>query len=132
MVKRRSTTVLCIGNNPVPLNLRCALLREAGWNVLSAGSGHQGVIRFGKETVDAVVVDLNDGGIEGALITAELKRLRPAVPVVILTTDENSLANGATEQANVVLPRAQEASMLVDAPRALLAQIKTSARDSSS
>ena len=73
--------------------------------MLSVGSGHQGVIRFGKEAVDAVVADGNDGGVEGALITAELKRLRPEVPVVILTTDEDRLANGATEQANVVIAR---------------------------
>jgi CheY-like chemotaxis protein len=120
MVKRRGTTILCIGNNPVPLNLRCALLRECGWNVQSAGSGHQGVIWFGKEAVDAVVVDLNDGGVEGALITAELKRLRPEVPVVMLASDEGSLATGATEQANVVIARSQEASTLVGALRALL------------
>jgi DNA-binding NtrC family response regulator len=101
VVKQRSQTGLCTGNNPVPLNVRCALLREDGWNVLSVGRGHQGVIRFSKEAVDAVVVDRNDGGGEGALIAAELKRWRPEVPVVILTTDEDRLANGATEQANV-------------------------------
>lgn len=55
------------------------LLKEHGWNVLSSGSGHQGVIRFSQEEVDAVVVDLN-GGAEAALITGELKRLRPEIP----------------------------------------------------
>ena len=67
-----------------------------------------------------VVVDRNDGSGEGALSTAELKGLRPEVPVVILTTDEDGLANGATEQANVVIARSQVASMLVHALRARL------------
>ncbi len=119
MVKRRDKTILCIGNDVVRLNLRCSLLREQGWNVLSAGSGHAGVIQFGKEAVDAVVVDLNNGGAETALITGELKRLRPQVPVVILLTDENSLANAATQQADVVIAKFQETRLLVDVLRAL-------------
>ena len=112
--------MLCIGNDPVHLNLRCSLLKEHGWNVLSSGSGHEGVIRFGQEVVDAVVVDLNDDGTEAALITGELKRLRPEVPVIILVTDEKALANGATQQANAVVVKSQEAGMLIGALKALL------------
>lgn len=120
VVKRRSKTILCIGNDPVHLNLRCALIRKNGWEVVSAASGHEGVLRFGQEGVDAVVVDLNNGGAEAALITGELKRLRPEVPVILLVADEKSLANTATQQANVVIAKSREGSMLVDALRALL------------
>src|ERR1035437_10195611 len=120
MTSRGSSSVLCIGNDPVHLNLRCSLLKEHGWNVLSSGSGHEGVIRFGQEVVDAVVVDLNDDGTEAALITGELKRLRPEVPVIILVTDEKALANGATQQANAVVVKSQEAGMLIGALKALL------------
>lgn len=120
VTKRRGSAVLCIGNDPVHLNLRCSLLKEHGWNVLSSGSGHEGLIRFGQEVVDAVVVDLNDDGTEAALITGELKRLRPEVPVIILVTDEKALANGATQQANAVVVKSQEAGMLIGALKALL------------
>jgi hypothetical protein len=91
----------------VNLNLRCSLLKEHGWNVPSAGSGHEGVIRFGQEKVDAV-------------ITGELKRLRPPVPVIIVVTDARTLVNGATQQANAVDVKAQEALTLIDALKALL------------
>ena len=120
MIKRRGAAVLCIGNDPVNLNLRYSLLKEHGWTVLSSGSGHEGVIRFGQEAVDAVVVDLNGSGDESALITGELKRLRPEGPVIVLVTAGTNLADGATQQANVVIQKAQEASTLVDALRALL------------
>jgi CheY-like chemotaxis protein len=120
VIKRRDTTVLCIGNDPVNLNLRCSLLKEHGWNVLSSGRGHEGVIRFGQEAVDAVVIDLDGSGDESALITGELKRLRPEVPVIVLVTAGKDLANGATQQANVVIPKSQETHMLVDALKALL------------
>ena len=96
VLKHRQIAVLCIGNDPVSLNLRCFLLKEHGWNALSAGSGHEGVIRFTREAVDAVVIDLDDDGAEAALIAGELKRLRPEVPIVIVVTDERELANGAT------------------------------------
>lgn len=120
MTKRSGNAVLCIGNDPIHLNLRCSLLKEHGWNVLSAGSGHEGVIRFGQEAVDAVVVDLDDDGAEAALITGELKRLRPEVPVIILVTDAEGLANGATQQASAVVMKSREARALLDTLRALL------------
>ncbi len=119
MVKPRSKTILCIGNDPVHLNLRCALIREHGWPALSAAGGHEGVSRFTQERVDAVVVDLNNGGAETALIIGELKRLRPDVPVIALVADEKSLADGATQQANAVIAKSREESILMDALRAL-------------
>jgi DNA-binding NarL/FixJ family response regulator len=90
--------------------------------VVNSGSGHDGIIRFGQETVDAVVVDLNDDGAEAALITGELKRLRPEVPVVIVVTEGQTLANGATKQADVLVPKSRESSLLVEAVRAVLPQ----------
>jgi DNA-binding response OmpR family regulator len=120
VTKRSRSSILCIGNDPVHLNLRCALLKEHGWNVLSSGSGHEGVIRFSQESVDAVVVDLNGDGAEAALITGELKRLRPEMPVIMLVAGAETLADGATQQANAVVVKSQEARMLIDALRALL------------
>ena len=111
---RHGKSVLCIGNNPVLLNLRCALLKESGWKVLSSGSGHEGVRRFGQESVDVVVIDLNDDGAEGALIIGELKRIKPEVPVVLLVEDEAKLAPGATRQADAVVAKAEESRVLLE------------------
>lgn len=119
MVQGRNKSVLCIGNDPLGLNLRCALLQEHGWDVLSSGNGYEGVILFGQEAVDAVVVDLNDDGAEAALIAGELKRLRPGVPIVILVPDGRTLRNGATQQANAVVEKSREAAVLVDTLKAL-------------
>ena len=111
-MSRIKNAVLCIGNDLVNLNLRCSRLREYGWNVLSAGSGHEGVIRFGQEQVDAVVLDLKGDGSESALIASELKRQRPAVPVIMLVAATEALVPGATEQADAVLLKAHESREL--------------------
>jgi len=120
VAKPRSNSILCIGNDLVPLNLRCSLLREQGWNVLSSASGYEGVLQFSRQTVDAVVVDLNGDGTEAALIIGELKRLRPEVPVIMLATDEKLLAPGATQQANAVITKSQEDHSLIGALRIFL------------
>ena len=112
--------VLCIGNDPLNLNLRCSLLRECGWNVVVAGGGHEGVFRFSERHVDVVAIDLNADGSEAALITAELKRLRPNVPVILLVTDPKTLTEGATQQADAVVLKAEEAQLLHHTLRSVL------------
>jgi len=116
----RGNSVFCIGDDLVHLNLRCSLLREHGCNVLSSGSGHEGVIRFGQETVDAVVLDLDGDGSEAALIAGELKRQRPEIPVIMLVADAKDLVPGSTDQADAVVAKSQETRTLVDAMKAVL------------
>ena len=120
MKKIRGRSVLCIGNDLVNLNLRCALLHEQGWRVLSSGTGHDGITRFGQETVDVVVLDLNHDGSESALIAAELKRQRPSVPILMLIGDANTLAQGATAQADAVVSKSEGANALHAALRELV------------
>ena len=101
------------------LNLRCSLLRRHGWEVLSSGNGHKGILRFGHEVVGAVVVDLSDDGSEAALIIGELKRLRPEVSVILMK-DESALAPGAAQQASAVVLKSQEDVDLIKALKAVL------------
>jgi two-component system, NtrC family, response regulator GlrR len=110
---RPGKAILCISNDPVPLNFRCTLLKTHGWNVLSAGSGHEGVRRFAREDVDAVVIDLDHDGAEAALITGELKRKRPKVPVILLVASDTTLVPGATKQADAVIAKSEESASLV-------------------
>jgi DNA-binding response OmpR family regulator len=119
VTKRHRCAVLCIGSDPIHLNLRCSLLEEQDWLVLTAGSGYEGVIRFSQEPVDAVVIDLNGDGAESALITGELKRLRPKIPVIQVFEGKN-LPEGATAQADAVVEKSEESRVLVETLRSLL------------
>lgn len=115
MTRRERGSVLCIGDDPINLNLRCALLKKNGWRVTSSGSGHDGVLRFQREPVELVVIDLDRDGSEAALIVSELKRLRPGVRVLMLVTDPGTLVPDATKQADAVLAKAEEGEPLVNA-----------------
>jgi two-component system response regulator GlrR len=118
--KLRGKSILCIGNDFVNLNLRCALLAEHGYEVFSSGNGHDGVIRFGQEKVDAVVLDLDTDGSESALILSELKRQSPGIPVVMLVKERETLAPGATAQADAVLLKSEETEKLYQTLQGLL------------
>ncbi len=98
---------------PVPLNFRRALLKESGSRILSSGSGHEGIRRFGEQPVDAVVIDLNDDGAGAGLITGELKRMKPEGPVIPVLAHETRLAPGATKQADAVVAKAEESRVLL-------------------
>ena len=94
--------------------------------MLSATSGHQGILSFTAEAVDVVVLDLNGDGAEGAVIAGELKRIRPDIPVVILTAEGQTLVDGALECADAVVPRLDHPGLL----RALEATCRSSNADS--
>lgn len=109
---KRVGVVLCIGRGPIELNLRCALLREHGWDVVSTGNGHEGVLLFGREAVDAVILDLNTDGSEAALIAGEIRRQRPQMPIIMLVA-EKGLVDGATDLASAVIIKSDEAKRLI-------------------
>jgi DNA-binding NarL/FixJ family response regulator len=87
--------------------------------VLSSGSGHEGLLRFGTQTINIVILDLNSGGVEGALVAGECKRMRPNVQIIMLITDRKSLIEGALESADVVLLRSDERATLLQTLSAL-------------
>jgi len=121
MRKRVARCVLCIGSDFVNLNLRCSLLKNHGWETVSAGNGHDGVFRFAQGGIDLAVLDLDTDGAEAALIAGELKRLDPKLPIIMLIGKRESLIPDATDQADAVVLKSEEELVLPDRVRELLA-----------
>lgn len=111
-MSRAGKRVLCIGTDQVNLNLRCGLLKKKGWDVASAGSGHDGLFRFKQGGFNAVILDLNTDGAEAALIASQLKRQDPSVCVIIIVTNPATLLPGATDQADAVVMKSEEDEVL--------------------
>jgi CheY-like chemotaxis protein len=78
-------TILCIDDEEPGLQVRRMLLESAGYRVLCARSGMEGIKLFHSEPVDAVVLDYWMSGMNGIAVARELKRLNPRTPIMILS-----------------------------------------------
>ncbi|MFZ0801204.1 MAG: response regulator [Terriglobales bacterium] len=76
-----NTTLLCIHQDPAELNL----LQEHGYELLTATNGHEGLRLFMSQSVDAIVLDYQLGLLDGGVVAAAIKNVKPQVPIVMLT-----------------------------------------------
>jgi CheY-like chemotaxis protein len=77
--------ILCIDDESAALNIRKRVLETAGHHVLTVRSGDEGVQLFRSEPFDLVLLDYWMPGKNGIATARELKRINPAVPMVILS-----------------------------------------------
>ena len=85
MANERSSVILCIEDQPAALELRKALLERAGYTVIPATDGTEGLGLFRAKPIDLVVVDYFLPGLTGTQVAAQMKRLKPDVPIVLVS-----------------------------------------------
>ncbi|HXU18667.1 MAG TPA: response regulator [Terriglobales bacterium] len=84
-MERRAATVLCIDDEQTALQLRQTVLESAGYRVLTAKSGSQGIQSFKSEAVHAVVLDYWMADMNGMQVAREIRKLNPSIPIIILS-----------------------------------------------
>lgn len=84
-MQKEPATVLCIDDEQTALQLRQHLLEQAGYKVLAAKSGRQGVNAFKSEAVNAVILDYWMADMNGMQVAREIRKINPAVPIIILS-----------------------------------------------
>lgn len=82
----RPATILCIDDDEPSLCIRAKILQKLQYRVLCSTSPGQGLDLFARETVDAVILDYFMPGMNGADVARELKRRRPGVPILMLSS----------------------------------------------
>jgi PAS domain S-box-containing protein len=80
-----SRRILCVDDEPNVLALRKVLLGAAGYDVLVAEDGPRGLESFRAHAVDAAVLDYKMPGMMGDELGREMRRLRPNVPLLLVT-----------------------------------------------
>ena len=75
-----NSTLLCIHRDPGQLSL----LQEHGYELVTASNGHDGLRLFMSRPVDAIVLEYHLGLLDGTVIAAEIKQVKPQVPIVML------------------------------------------------
>ena len=100
----------------------CAVLEEAGYEVITAGGGHEarGIVER-EERIDVVLTDLVMPDCDGQEVAAMVRSLRPRLPVVIMSGRHDQLAKLPAGVADAALEKPFTAAELSDAVRRALA-----------
>ena len=104
-------TVLCIDDEAFGLSVRKLLLESSGFRVVTAAGGEEGLAVFKSQPIDAVVVDYQMPGMDGGVVSAHIKQLKPRIPVIILT-GYPSVAEDVS-MADAFMQKADEPTFLV-------------------
>jgi DNA-binding NtrC family response regulator len=81
-------TILCIDDDDSMLGYQRALLERRGFAVVTAASARQGLEIAVACAVTAVVLDYHMPDMNGHEVATEIKRLRPQLPIVMVSSDE--------------------------------------------
>lgn len=81
-------TILCIDDDESMLGYQRALLERRGFTVLTAASGQHGLQIALACAVAAVIVDYHMPDMNGHQVATAIKRHRPHVPIVMVSSDD--------------------------------------------
>lgn len=77
--------LLWVDDYKLGLELYRAMFESSGFRVLTASSGREGVKLAAQNQVDVVVTDYEMPGMNGEAVAAAVKRIDPAMPVVLFS-----------------------------------------------
>jgi two-component system chemotaxis response regulator CheY len=85
-------TILTVDDSASMRQMIKLTLSGAGYNVIEAGDGNQGLSTARGNTVDMVLTDLNMPGMDGLQLVRELRKLSTftGIPIVLLTTESDA------------------------------------------
>lgn len=81
-------TILCIDDDSSMLGYQRALLEKRGFAVLTAASARQGLQLAAAYALAAVIVDYHMPEMNGHEVATKIKRIRPQVPIVMVSSDD--------------------------------------------
>jgi DNA-binding response OmpR family regulator len=94
------TTLLCIHRDPAQLSV----LQDNGYDLVTATNGHDGLRLFMSQPVDAIVLEYHLGLLNGLVVAAEIKQVRPQVPIVLLI-DQVELPDDALQSVDALVAK---------------------------
>lgn len=77
--------ILCIDDEELGLRIRKIVLEREGYRVETAINGTIGLTIFEGQEIDAVVLDYFMPGMNGGEVAAEMRRMKPEVPILLLS-----------------------------------------------
>ena len=112
--------ILCVDDEVAALALRSLVLTSAGYEVLTAADGAAALELFRCIQIDLVITDYRLPGLTGAQMAAEMKRLKPNVPIVLFSGLVE--APPGSEHVDLVITKGMPVVELLREVRQLLSQ----------
>lgn len=112
-------SILVVDDNALMLLTLTRILEQHDYSVLGASSASSALQLVKSKPVDLVITDYNLPG-DGSGLGPALKRLRPALPIVVFSGDPE--AAQAAGYADLLLPKPQDPERLMAEIRRLLGQ----------
>jgi DNA-binding response OmpR family regulator len=100
-------TLLCIHRDPTQLRV----LEENGYQLLTAANGSEGLRLFSSRAVDGIVLEHELGLLDGTVVAAEIKKVKPQLPIVMLV-DNLELPDGTLKFVDAFVTRSDGAHFL--------------------
>jgi CheY-like chemotaxis protein len=105
-------TILCIDDAEIALRVRKLLLTIAGYEVVTAASGEEGLELFKRGAVDLVIADHFLTDKTGTQIAGEMKAIKPHVPILIVSASADTPEG--IEFADGFLPKGESPEVLLE------------------
>jgi two-component system, OmpR family, response regulator len=100
--------VLLVEDDDDNRELMAEVLESAGYHVIAAGSGAEGLQTLAERSVDVVVTDVGMPGMGGLEVARAAKEIAPQVPVVVVT--------GYAEREDITRARGHEVDAVLVKP----------------
>jgi two-component system alkaline phosphatase synthesis response regulator PhoP len=95
-----NSTLLCIHRDPAQLTL----LRENGYELVTATNGSDGLRLLMSRPVDAIVLEYHLDLLDGVTVAAEIKKAKPQLPIVMVA-DDLELPEGALKSVDALVTK---------------------------
>ncbi len=126
------STILCVDDDPVILDLQKTILERNGYTVLIASDGPTGITLATTEPVDMAVLDFKMPDMNGDQVAEALLKQRPDLPVVVCTGFFDSLPEWLKWFAAACVQKGDGPAVLLTTVEEVLAKRKAPGRASES
>src|SRR5213082_2349046 len=109
----QSPLILCVDDNEEGLAIRRLVLEGAGYSVFTAAGGEQALALFADNEIAGVVLDYSMPGMNGGEVAAEMRRLKPQVPIILLSGFVTEIPQKALKLVDVFIPKGSPAAALL-------------------
>jgi CheY-like chemotaxis protein len=98
--------VLLVEDDDDNRELMAEVLAAAGFEVVSAASGRDGLRRLSERSVDVIVTDVGMPGMGGLELASAARRVAPSVPIIVVTgwAEREDIASAPEVTAVLVKP----------------------------